>query len=72
MKSFYIGKKELARKLNSSPSSVTRWSKDIPEFPKPFLMGPNKFVWDLREVLRYINNQKKLRGFLGHKPKKKK
>ncbi|MDA8687539.1 hypothetical protein N9L98_00560 [bacterium] len=72
MKSFYIGKKELARKLNSSPSSVTRWSKDIPEFPKPFLMGPNKVVWDLREVLRYINNQKKLRGFLGHKPKKKK
>ncbi|MDA0915811.1 MAG: AlpA family phage regulatory protein [Proteobacteria bacterium] len=72
MKSFYIGKKELARKLNSSPSSVTRWSKDIPEFPKPFLIGPNKVVWDLREVLRYINNQKKLRGFLGHKPKKKK
>jgi predicted DNA-binding transcriptional regulator AlpA len=72
MKSFYIGKKELARKLNSSPSSVTRWSKDISEFPKPFLIGPNKVVWDLREVLRYINNQKKLRGFLGHKPKKKK
>ena len=72
MKSFYIGKKELARKLNSSPSSVTRWSKDIPEFPKPFLIGPNKVVWDLREVLRYINNQKKMRGFLGHKPKKKK
>ena len=72
MKSFYIGKKELARKLNSSSSSVTRWSKDIPEFPKPFLIGPNKVVWDLREVLRYINNQKKLRGFLGHKPKKKK
>jgi predicted DNA-binding transcriptional regulator AlpA len=72
MKSFYIGKKELARKLNSSPSSVTRWSKDIPEFPKPFLIGPNKVVWDLREVLRYINNKKKLRGFLGHKPKKKK
>jgi len=72
MKSFYIGKKELARKLNSSPSSVTRWSKDIPEFPKPFLIGPNKVVWDLREVLRYINNQKKLRWFLGHKPKKKK
>jgi predicted DNA-binding transcriptional regulator AlpA len=72
MKSFYIGKKELARKLNSSPSSVTRWSKDISEFPKPFLIGPNKVVWDLREVLRYINNQKKLRGFLGHKPKRKK
>ena len=72
MKSFYICKKELARKLNSSPSSVTRWSKDISEFPKPFLIGPNKVVWDLREVLRYINNQKKLRGFLGHKPKKKK
>ena len=70
MKSIYIGKKELARKLNSSPSSVSRWSKDIPDFPKPFLMSPNKVVWDLREVLRYIIERKKIRGFLGHKPQR--
>lgn len=70
MKSFYIGKKELARKLNSSPSSVSRWSKDVPDFPKPFLISPNKVVWDLREILRYINKRKEVRGFFGHKPKK--
>ena len=71
MKSFYIGKKELARKLNSSPSSVSRWSKDVPDFPKPFLISPNKVVWDLREIENYINEQKKKRGFWGHKPQKK-
>ena len=70
MKSIYIGKKELARKLNSSPSSVSRWSKDISDFPKPFLLSPNKVVWDLREVLRYIIERKKIRGFLGHKPQR--
>ena len=70
MKSFYVGKKELARKLNSSPSSVSRWSKDVPDFPKPFLISPNKVVWDLREILRYINKRKEVRGFFGHKPKK--
>ena len=70
MKSFYVGKKELARKLNSSPSSVSRWSKDISDFPKPFTLSPNKVVWDLREILRYIEKRKKQRGFFGHKPKK--
>ena len=71
MKSFYIGKKELARKLNSSPSSVSRWSKDISDFPKPFLIGPNKVVWDLVEIENYINERKRIRGFLGHKPERK-
>ena len=68
MKSVFISKKEVARILNISPSSVTRWSKKNPNFPKPFLLGPNKVVWDLREIEGYINEQKKFRGFLGHKP----
>ncbi|MDB0048538.1 AlpA family phage regulatory protein [Alphaproteobacteria bacterium] len=70
MKSIYISKKEVARILGCSPSSVTRWSKDIPEFPQPFLLGPNKVVWDLSEIENYINEQKKIRGFLGHKPQR--
>ncbi len=68
MRSIYISKKEVARILNISPSSVTRWSKENPDFPKPFLLGPNKVVWDLREIEHYINEQKKIRGFLGHRP----
>jgi predicted DNA-binding transcriptional regulator AlpA len=71
MGSIYISKKEVARILNISPSSVTRWSKEKPDFPKPFLLGSNKVVWDLREIENYINEQKKKRGFWGHKPQKK-
>lgn len=70
MKSIFISKKEVARILNISSSSVTRWSKDNPDFPKPFLLGPNKVVWDLREIEHYVEEQKKIRGFLGHKPQK--
>ena len=70
MKSIYISKKEVARTLGCSPSSVSRWSKENSDFPKPFLLGPNKVVWDLREVLRYIIERKKIRGFLGHKPQR--
>ena len=69
-KSIYISKKEVARIFNKSPSTITRWSKEIPEFPKPFLLGPNTVVWDRREIENYINERKKKRGFLGHKPKK--
>ena len=70
MKSIFISKKEVARILNISPSSVTRWTNENPEFPKPFLLGPNKVVWDLREIEHYVEEQKKIRGFLGHKPQK--
>ncbi len=68
MKSNFISKKEVARMLNISPSTVTRWSKTHSHFPEPFPLGPNKVVWDVREIENYINEQKKRRGFLGHKP----
>ena len=70
MQPIYISKKEVARIFNKSASTITRWSKEIPDFPKPFLLGPNKVVWDLREIEHYINEQKKIRGFLGHKPQR--
>jgi len=69
MKSIYISKKEVARKLNISPSTVVRWSKeDI--IPKPFPLGPNKIAWDENEINEAIENKKKIRGFFGHKPEK--
>ena len=55
MKSNFISKKEVARMLNISPSTVTRWSKTNSNFPEPFPLGPNKVVWDVREIENYIN-----------------
>ena len=68
MKPIYIPKKEVARIFNKSASTVTRWSKEIPDFPKPFLLGPNTVRWDRIEIENYINERKKIRGFYGHKP----
>ena len=70
MKSIYISKKEVARRLNISPSTVVRWSKNQ-IIPLPFLLGSNKVVWDENEIDKAIQERKKNRGFLGHKPKKK-
>ena len=67
----FIAKKEVSRILNISSSTVSRWSKTIDNFPKPFLLGPNKVVWDLVEIENYINERKQIRGFLGHKPERK-
>ena len=66
----FIQKKEVSRILNISSSTVSRWSKTIDNFPKPFLLGPNKVVWDLVEIENYINERKQIRGFHGHKPER--
>ena len=66
----FIPKKEVSRILNISSSTVSRWSKTIDNFPKPFLLGPNKVVWDLVEIEDYINERKQIRGFHGHKPER--
>ena len=70
-KPLFIAKKEVSRILNISSSTVSRWLKTIDNFPKPFLLGPNKVVWDLVEIENYINERKRIRGFLGHKPERK-
>ena len=66
----FIQKKEVSRILNISSSTVSRWSKTIDNFPKPFLLGPNKVVWDIVEIENYINERKQIRGFHGHKPER--
>ena len=66
LKSIYISKKEVARKLNISPSTVVRWSKSS-IIPMPFSLG-SKIVWDENELNQAIEERKKHRGFLGHKP----
>ena len=69
MKSIYLSKKDVARKLNISPSTVVRWSKSN-IIPMPFPLGDNKIVWDEIELNKAIDERKKNRGFLGHKPKR--
>ena len=69
MKSIYLSKKEVARRLNVSPSTVVRWSKNQ-TIPLPFLLGSNKVVWDENELNSAIEEMKKQRGFFGHKPEK--
>ena len=69
MKSIYLSKKDVARKLNVSPSTVVRWSKSN-IIPMPFPLGYNKIVWDETEINQAIEERKKRRGFLGHKPEK--
>ena len=48
-KSIYIRKKEVATKLGVSESTVYRWEK-LGNIPNSFKMGPNRVVWDLREL----------------------
>ena len=65
----YISKKEVARKLGISSSTVTRWAK-AKVIPMPFKLGPNKIVWDKTELENVIEEKKKQRGFFGHKPER--
>ena len=68
-KSKCISKKEVARILNISESTVSRWAK-LGIIPKPFQLGPNKTNWDADEIYECIEQKKKVRGFLGHKPER--
>ena len=70
MRSIYISKKDVARKLNISPTTVSRWAKKG-IIPMPFKLGPNKTVWVEHEVDKVLEEKKNNRGFLGHNPKKK-
>ena len=69
MKSIYLSKKDVARKLNISSSTVVRGSKSN-IIPMPFSLGYNKIVWDETELNKAIEERKNHRGFLGHKPEK--
>ena len=61
-KSFYITKKEVARLLNVSESTVYRWNKTR-YIPSSFQLGPNRVVWDRHEIEAWILSRKQLREF---------
>ena len=62
-----ISKKEVARILNISESTVSRWAKSG-HIPKPFQLGPNKTQWVTSEIYKWLEKKKEVRGFLGTKP----
>ncbi len=61
----FVNKKTLAKKLNVSPSTVYRWSRNG-HLPKPISVGPNKTLWIEEEIMNWINDLKNhSRGFGG-------
>ena len=67
----YIPKKQVARILGVSSSTVSRWVKTN-YLPEPIPFGPNIIKWDINEIEKWIEERKNNRGFLGHKPEKNK
>ena len=61
-KPIYITKKEVARILNVSESTIYRWNK-IRYIPSSFQLGPNRMVWDRREIEAWILSRKQQREF---------
>ena len=60
----FIPKKEVARILGVSVSTVIRWSKKG-LLPQPFELGPNKTMYVHDEIEVYIEKAKETRGFHG-------
>jgi predicted DNA-binding transcriptional regulator AlpA len=44
--------------LPVGPATIWRWVRTRSDFPKPFKLGPATTVWDLREIKRFIANQR--------------
>ena len=57
-----IRRKDVARLLDISESTVIRWSKDG-HLPAPFPIGPNRTVWLHSEILDFVEKLKANRGF---------
>ena len=48
--------------LSASKSSVWRWVREDPSFPKPFKLGPQLTVWDEMEVLHWLDAKRAARA----------
>ena len=60
----FIPRKEVARILGISVSTVFRWSNDG-DLPQPVRLGPNKTMYARDEIEAYIEKVKETRGFHG-------
>jgi predicted DNA-binding transcriptional regulator AlpA len=43
--------------LPVSPATIWRWTRERPDFPKPFKIGNQTTVWNLAEIEKFITNQ---------------
>ena len=57
-----IRRKDVARLLDISESTVFRWSKEG-YLPAPFAFGPNRTVWLYSEILEFVEKLQANRGF---------
>ena len=55
--SILISKKELARILGVSSSTVSRWTREK-RLPEPFPLGPNSTKWVKEEIEQWIEEKK--------------
>lgn len=44
--------------LNASPSTIWRWVKTNPSFPKPIKLSPSVTAWDEAELLAWVQARK--------------
>jgi predicted DNA-binding transcriptional regulator AlpA len=58
-----IRRKDVARLLDISESTVFRWSKEG-YLPAPFAFGPNRTVWLYSEILEFVDKLKANRGYV--------
>ena len=49
---------KVAEMLDVSPTTVKRWARENPSFPKPFKLSENVTVWDYKEVADWLTAQK--------------
>ena len=50
----FIRRKKFAAKLGVDVSTLWRWERTIPGFPKKYAIGPNVRVYDEDEVDAYV------------------
>ena len=62
MEKLVIRKKDVARLLSISESTVTRWCDDA-QMPLPFVLGSNRTVWLYSEILEHVQKLSTRRGF---------
>ena len=62
MEKLVIRKKDVARLLGISESTITRWC-DEGQMPLPFALGSNRTVWLYSEILEHVQKLATRRGF---------
>lgn len=52
---------QVAKFLGTSPTTLWRWVRNIPDFPKPIKLGAGTTVWDEAELIAWVETKKAAR-----------